>query len=65
MTNYNELNAAVLRLVPYTLATLPAATAVNAGMIAATFTTASPTVAVPVFCDGTAWKLITIGATAS
>jgi hypothetical protein len=65
MTHFNELNAAVLKLTPYTLATLPASTAATAGFIAATTTTASPTVAVPVFNDGTAWKLITIGATAA
>ena len=64
MAHFNELNAAVLKLDPYTLTTLPAAAQVP-GMIAATLTTASPTIAVPVYSDGTVWKLITIGATAS
>lgn len=64
MSHFNELNAMCLKLDPLTLSTLPAAAQVP-GMIAATVTTASPTVPVPVYSDGTAWKLITIGATAS
>jgi len=72
MAHYNELNAMTLKLDVYTAIAgatnapvLPVASTQNAGMIMSAYTTASPTVAVPVWSDGTAWKLITIGATAS
>ncbi len=61
MAHYNELNANLLRLDTYTVATVPSATAFSGGLIFVQDGNAGAgTLA---FSDGTNWKVMTIGAT--
>ena len=62
-TANNEINPAVIRPVPYTVATVPAAGSLPGGIIyVSNGNGGSPTLA---FSDGTNWKIVSIGATIS
>jgi hypothetical protein len=63
MAHYNELNANLLRLDTYTVATVPSAAAFTGGLIYVSNGNGGlPTLA---FSDGTNWKVMSIGATIS
>ena len=59
MAHFNELNAAVLRLDPYTVQTAPAAASLPGSIIY--ITNNGGTTPVAAFSDGISWKVITLG----
>jgi hypothetical protein len=63
MSRHNEINPAVVRPIPYTVTTVPAASSLPGGLIFVSNGNAGqPTLA---FSDGTNWKVLSIGATIS
>jgi hypothetical protein len=60
---HNEINPAVVRPVPYTVTTVPAAASLPGGIIFVSNGNGGlPTLA---FSDGASWKVISVGATIS
>ena len=63
MSSRNEINPAVVRPIPFTVATVPAASSLPGGIIYVSNGNAGA--ATLAFSDGTNWKVISIGATIS
>lgn len=63
MSSRNEINPAVVRPIPFTVATVPAASSLPGGIIYVSNGNAGA--ATLAFSDGVNWKVISIGATIS